>query len=60
RDSEASWYSVGSVALTGTADIIIKHLATRLYAKQFLFKIAASNHFEFLGCLFEFLPGGMR
>lgn len=60
RDSEASWYYVGSVSLTGTADIIVKHLATRLHAKHFLFKIQAANAFDFLGCLFEFLPGGMR
>lgn len=60
RDSEADWYSVGSVSLTGTTDIIVKHLATRLFAKHFLFKIQAANAFDFLGCLFEFLPGGMR
>lgn len=60
RDSEASWYYVGSVSLAGTADIIVKHLATRLHAKHFLFKIQAANAFDFLGCLFEFLPGGMR
>ena len=60
RDNEAVWQAVGSVALTGTADIIIKHLATRIYGKHFLFKISAANKFEFLGCLFQFVPGGMR
>ena len=60
RDNEASWQAVGSVSLTGTAEIIVKHLATRIYAKHFLFKISAANYFRFLGCLFEFLPGGMR
>lgn len=60
RDNEADWQAVGSVSLTGTADIIVQHLATRIYGKHFLFKISAANHFEFLGCLFEFLPGGMR
>jgi len=60
RDHEATWQSVGSVALTGTADIIVKHLAVRIYGKHFLFKISASNHFEFLGCLFQFLRRGMR
>ena len=60
RDNEATWQSVGSADLTGTADIIIKHLAVRIYGKHFLFKVSASNYFRFLGCLFEFLPGGMR
>ena len=60
RDNEAEWQAVGSVSLTGTAEIIVKHLATRIYAKHFLFKISAANAFRFLGCLFEFLPEGMR
>jgi len=60
RDNEAEWQEVGSVALTGTAEIIVKHLACRIFAKHFLFKISAANQFRFLGCLFQFLPGGMR
>ena len=60
RDSEADWQSVGSVALTGTEDIIIKHLACDIRAKHFLFKISAANMFRFLGCLFESIPEGMR
>ena len=60
RDNEAEWQTVGSVSLTGTADIIVKHLACRIYGKHFLFKISAANYFRFLGCLFQFVPGGMR
>lgn len=60
RDNEASWQSVGSVSLTGTADIIIKHLAPDIRAKTFLFKISASNFFRFLGVLFEYIPEDLR
>ena len=60
RDSEPEWQAVGTVSLTGDEDIIIKHLATDIRAKHFLFKIEANNHFEFLGMLFEFVRGGYR
>ena len=60
RDNEADWQEVGSVDLTGTAEIIVCDLHPRIYAKHFLFKVSAANAFRFLGCLFEFLPGGMR
>lgn len=60
RDNETSWVSLGSVSLAGDDDIIIKHLAVDVRAKHFLFKISASNHFEFLGVLFQFIPIGMR
>ena len=60
RDNEAEWQEVGSVSLTGTEDIIVKHLAPDIRAKVFLFKITAANFFRFLGCLFESLPEEMR
>lgn len=60
RDNEATWQSVGTVSLTGTEDIIVKHLAPDIRAKHFLFKISATNFFRFLGCLFEYLPEEMR
>lgn len=60
RDSEPDWQTVGTVTLTGTDDIVIKHLAPDIRGKHFLFKISASNHFEFLGCLFEAIRVGMR
>jgi len=53
RDNEPDWQTVGTVTLTGTEDIVIKHLAPDIRGKHFLFKISASNHFEFLGALFE-------
>lgn len=60
RDSEAEWQPVGSVSLEGDEDIIVKHLATDIRAKHFLFKISAANKFRFLGCLYEYIPEGMR
>lgn len=60
RDSEPDWQTVGTVTLTGTDDIVIKHLAPDIRGKHFLFKISASNPFEFLGCLFESIKVGMR
>ena len=60
RDSEASWQEVGTVSLTGTADIVIKHLAPDIRAKHFLFKVSADNFFRFLGVLFEYLPEDLR
>lgn len=60
RDSEAEWQPVGSISLTGTEDIIVKHLAVDIRAKHFLFKISAANKFRFLGCLYEYIPEGMR
>ena len=60
RDNEAEWQTVGTVSLTGTADIIIKHLAPVIRAKHFLFKISAQNFFRCLGVLFEYLPEDMR
>jgi len=60
RDSETSWQSLGSVDLTGSEDILVQHLATNFRGKHFLFKISATNHFEFLGCLFEYVKLGMR
>lgn len=60
RDSEATWFYLGSVSLIGTEDIIIKHLAPDTKAKHFLFKISSANAFRFLGCLYQFVPGGDR
>lgn len=60
KDNETTWEELGSVALTGDDDIIIKHLAVDVRAKHYLFKISASNHFEFLGALFQFISSGMR
>lgn len=60
RDSEAEWQTVGTVPLTGTEDIIIKHLAPDIRAKHFLFKISANNFFRFLGILFEYLSEDLR
>lgn len=60
RDSEVEWQSVGSVSLEGDEDIIVKHLAPDIRAKHFLFKISAANRFRFLGCLYEYIPEGMR
>ena len=60
RDNEAEWQEVGSVSLTGTEDVIVKHLAPDIRAKVFLFKITAANFFRFLGCLFEYLSEDLR
>jgi hypothetical protein len=60
RDSELTWQSVGTITLDDDEDIIIEHLACDLRGKHFLFKLSAANHFEFLGCLYEFIRDGMR
>lgn len=60
RDSEASWQTIGTVSLTGTADIVILHLAPDIRGKHFLFKISATNFFRCLGVLFEYLPESLR
>jgi len=60
RDNEADWQTVGTVSLTGTADIVIPHLAPDIRAKHFLFKISAQNFFRCLGILFEYLPEDLR
>jgi hypothetical protein len=60
RDSETTWQSVGSITLDDDEDIIVEHLACDIRAKHFLFKLSAANHFEFLGCLFEYIKDGMR
>ena len=60
RDTEKTWQNMGDVYLYGDGDIIIKHLAVDYRAKTFEIKISATNHFEFLGILFQFLPAGER
>lgn len=60
RDSEPSWQEVGDVSLTGVEEILIKHLATKIRAKHYLFKLSATNKFKFLGCLYEFIREGKR
>ena len=60
RDSEPAWQEVGEVALTGVGEILIKHLAPKIRAKHFLFKLSATNKFKFLGCLFEYIKEGDR
>lgn len=60
RDNEAEWQTVGTVSLTGSADIIVPHLAPDLRAKVFLFKISAKNFFRFLGVLIEYLGEDLR
>lgn len=60
RDSEPAWQEVGDVTLTGIEEILVKHLATNIRAKHFLFKLSATNKFKFLGCLFESIKEGNR
>ena len=60
RDSEPAWQEVGEVSLTGIEEISIKHLATDVKAKHFLFKLSAANKFKFLGVLVEFTREGER
>jgi len=60
RDNETTWLLLGSVVLTGDEDILVKHLAVDVRAKTFLFKISATNQFEFLGMILEFIVSGDR
>lgn len=59
RDSEPAWQEVGEVTLTGLEEILVKHLATDINAKHFLFKLSAENKFKFLGMLTESIKGGL-
>jgi len=68
-DNEAEWNYAGSLDLTGTADIIVKHLPSEnvdssgdvdFLAKHFLVKFLFTSDFEFIGCIFESIPEGAR
>ncbi len=60
RDSEPTWQDVGEVTLYGAEEILLKHLATDIRGKHFLFKISSTNDFKFLGVMIESLLEGDR
>ncbi|MCK4321991.1 hypothetical protein KAX08_05705 [candidate division WOR-3 bacterium] len=60
RDHEANWQSAGEITLTGTQDILVKHLPVDFKAKHFLIKISGGNRFRFIGIMFRSIPAGER
>lgn len=60
EDNAASWTSLGSISLNGSAEIVSPHLPWDLRFKHLLLKLEATNRFRFIGCIFEFDWDGDR
>lgn len=60
QDNQSDWQTVGSVDMTGSAEILTLDLPCDLRAKHLLLRISGTNAFSFLGVIYDYEWDGDR